>query len=240
VRESIRRSDPIPDVPRAPVQQLRRWIAASIRSAPDRRVPTLRTLRRSATSRVEELDGAEVLDLARGMLGPEAGVPRWVTYELVHHHPPAMRLLNAEVLVELGRGMASWGEVDAFACYLSGVAWREGGITDREVARWAASEDRWWRRAAVVSTVPLNLKSRGGTGDPDRTLAMCERVKGDRDDMVVKAVSWALRALAMQAPARVRAYLESSGDALAPRVRREVQNKLSTGLKNPRTVRDRA
>ena len=209
-------------------------------SAPDRRVPTLRALRREVTGRVKELGGAEVLDLARALLQPETGVPRWFTYELVHHHPPAMGFLDAGTLAELGRGMASWGEVDAFACHLSGVAWREGGITDVEIARWADSRDRWWRRAAVVSTVPLNLKSRGGTGDPDRTLALCERVKEDRDDMVVKAVSWALRALAVRDPVRVRAYLETSGDALAPRVRREVGNKLSTGLKNPKPGRSGA
>ena len=222
-----------------PLQQIRAEIIEAVRSSPDRRVPTLREIRMSASRRAKDLDGAAVLELARSLLPPDAGVPRWFTYEIVHHHPAAMRRLDVDAVVELGRGMASWGEVDAFACYLSGVAWREGRITDAEMARWAASEDRWWRRAAVVSTVPLNLKSRGGRGDADRTLAMCDRVQGDRDDMVVKAVSWALRALAVREPDRVGAYLESSGEALAPRVRREVAAKLSTGVKDPRKRRRR-
>ncbi len=219
---------------------LRGEIAEAVRSAPDRRVPTLRTIRRGMSERLKDLGGGDVIELARMLLEPETGVPRWFTYELVHHHAPAMGLLNAEVLTGLGRGMASWGEVDAFACYLSGVAWREGRIHDAEIGRWADSEDRWWRRAAVVSTVPLNLRSRGGTGDAERTLAMCERVKADRDDMVVKAVSWALRALAVRDPAGVRAYLETLGEALAPRVRREVANKLATGVKDPGRARGRA
>jgi 3-methyladenine DNA glycosylase AlkD len=58
-------------------------------------------------------------------------------------------------------------------------------------------------------------------------------LSGDRDDMVVKALSWALRALAVRDPDAVRAFLVEYEDRLAPRVLREVRNKLSTGLKNP-------
>ena len=99
---------------------------------------------------------------------------------------------------------------------------------------WARSKDRWWRRAALVSTVPLNNKTRGGQGDAARTLAVCAMLVEDRDDMVVKALSWALRELARRDPKSVRAFLAEHKDTLAARVLREVRNKLNTGLKNPR------
>ena len=41
----------------------------------------------------------------------------------------------------------------------------------------------------------LNLKARGGTGDVARTLPVCRMLAEDGDDMVVKALSWALRAV---------------------------------------------
>ncbi len=47
----------------------------------------------------------------------------------------------------------------------------------------------------MVSTVALNLKSRGGTGDTPRTLHVCEQVVDDHHDMIRKALSWALREL---------------------------------------------
>lgn len=211
---------------------LLRDISGRIESAPDRRVPTLRRIRRKASKRLQHLTGREVLDLAREMLRSADDVPRWFVYEMVHHHEPAMASLDAGVLADVGQGMHAWGEVDAFACYLSGVAWRECQITDEDVMAWADSDDRWWRRVAVVSTVPLNVKARGGSGDAARTLAICDRLRADRDDMVVKAVSWALRALAQREPAAVRRYLDAAGDALAPKVRREVRNKLETGRKS--------
>jgi 3-methyladenine DNA glycosylase AlkD len=80
--------------------------------------------------------------------------------------------------------------------------------------------------------VPLNLRSRGGTGDTNRTLDICRRLVADRDDMVVKALSWALRQLVVWDPDAVRSFLEADDGVLAPRVRREVRNKLETGRKN--------
>jgi 3-methyladenine DNA glycosylase AlkD len=161
-------------------------------------------------------------------------VPRFVAYELISSHRGALASLNARQLAKLAAGMDNWGDVDAFACFLSGPAWRERQIADDVVYRWARSDNRWWRRAALVSTVPLNNKTRGGAGDAERTLAICRLLLKDKDDMVVKAMSWALRELAKRDPERVSEFLRGNEGVLAARVVREVRNKLRTGLKNPR------
>lgn len=162
---------------------------------------------------------------------------RWVAYELVKNHPPSRDAITASEVERLGDGISSWGAVDCFGCYISGPAWRDGHISDARVHRWARSQDRWWRRAALVSTVPLNVRAQGGRGDSARTFAVCELLLDDRDDMVVKALSWALRALAVRDPAAVERFLEQYRDRLASRIKREVQSKLVTGLKNPRAAR---
>ena len=141
--------------------------------------------------------------------------------------------LDAKKLERLGKGIDNWAAVDTFACYLAGPAWRERQVADKLIHGWARSPDRWWRRAALVSTVALNNKARGGSGDAQRTLKVCEMLVNDRDDMVVKAMSWALRELAKRDQAAVRDFLRDHEKFLAPRVIREVNNKLRTGLKNP-------
>jgi len=50
----------------------------------------------------------------------------------------------------------------------------------------------------------------------------------------VKAISWSLRELSRRDPDSVRAFLLEYKGMLAPRVVREVNTKLTTGLKNPR------
>jgi 3-methyladenine DNA glycosylase AlkD len=157
-----------------------------------------------------------------------------LAYEIIASHREALARLRTVDLRRLGHGADSWGDVDTFACYVAGPAWRERQVADAEIARWARSSDRWWRRAAVVSTVPLNSRARGGSGDSSRTLAICRLALDDRDPMVVKALSWALRELVKRSPADVEAFLDQHGARVPALVRREVRSKLRTGLKTPR------
>jgi 3-methyladenine DNA glycosylase AlkD len=83
-----------------------------------------------------------------------------------------------------------------------------------------------------VSTVALNLKSRGGEGDTDRTLAVCRKVVDDRHDMIVKALSWALRSLVRFDREAVSEFIDQYRNTLANRVIREVEHKLVHGTKN--------
>lgn len=193
----------------------------------------LRNVRRSFSKQLSKAPPEFVVKLATKLvLG--GVVPRFLAYEVVLHHKAALASLNAKSLETLGRGNDTWDKVDAFACYLSGPAWRERQVLDALIKRWARSANRWWRRSAVVSTVPLNNKARGGTGDTKRTLLICAMLIVDRDDMVVKAVSWALRELSKRDPDSVRQFLQQHDGRLAARVVREVNNKLQSGLKNPR------
>jgi 3-methyladenine DNA glycosylase AlkD len=201
-----------------------------IRALPGRGVEPVRRVRREYSKRLRAVPAGKVVALALALVEWH----RWVGYELLYHHPGGLATLGVDEVERLGRGMDDWGSVDAFGCYVSGPAWRQGRIPDAVVRGWAASPDRWWRRAALVSTVPLNLRSRGGTGDTGRTLDICRRLVSDRDDVVVKALSWALRALVVWDAEAVREFLDANDGVLAARVRREVRSKLDTGLKHPR------
>lgn len=193
---------------------------------------TLRAVRRGFNRRLRGASAEQVLALAEALLATGSRRNRWFAYELIHDHKPALHSLDAARLEQLGEGMATWDQVDTFAPYLSGVAWRRGQIGDETIHRWAASPDRWWRRAALVSTVALNIKARDDRGDVPRTLAVCELLLDDRDDMVVKALSWALRSAVEHDRAAVESFVDAHEARLAARVKREVRNKLETGRKN--------
>lgn len=178
--------------------------------------------------------GDAVIALALELVRSEDANARWVAYELVLHHPAARGEITSRNVEGLGKGINSWSAADCFGCCISGPAWRDGRINDALIRRWAGSPDRWWRRAALVSTIPLNVRSQGGRGDMKRTLAVCELLIDDRDDMIIKALSWALRALLVRDRRAVSGFLERHENRLAALAKREVRNKLATGLKNPR------
>lgn len=157
---------------------------------------------------------------------------RWAASDLINAHPGALEAVRVEEVERLGETMDDWGTVDIFAS-IAGPLWREGRITDETVHAWAASENRWWRRAALVVTVYLNARARGGEGDPDRTIAVCELLAAEQDEMVVKAMSWALRELSKRDRVCVGEFLLDHENELAARVLREVRSQLETGLKNP-------
>jgi 3-methyladenine DNA glycosylase AlkD len=159
---------------------------------------------------------------------------RWIAYELIRYHPTAFRQVGPAELEEFGQGIHSWDTVDTFARTLAGPAWLRGQVADELIHRWAHSPDLWWRRAALVSTVALNMRSQGGSGDIPRTLSVCRLLVTDQEDMVVKAMSWALRELVVHDPKAVQSFLDKHKQTLNARIKREVGNKLRTGLKYPR------
>lgn len=194
----------------------------------------MRAVRRRHSRRLGSATPELVHGVARELRGRHGH--GWVAWELIREHAGAFRAVGAPALRSLGRGIEGWGDVDAFARILAGPAWLRRQVPDALIHGWARSPDRWLRRAALVSTVALNQKSDGGAGDPRRTLRVCRGLVGDRDDMVEKAMSWALRQLSVTHPEEVRRFLDQHGQALAARVRREVDHKLRTGLKSPRRI----
>ncbi|MDF1574872.1 MAG: DNA alkylation repair protein [Bacteroidales bacterium] len=140
--------------------------------------------------------------------------------------------LEYQDLEALGRNLDNWASVDHYTVGIFGVLWGRGVVQDHHIEALLESKNFWERRMAVVSSVPLNLKSRGGKGDTPRTISVCERVVDDHHDMIQKALSWVLRELSKRDRDAVSSFLERNEKRLANRVLREVNHKLDFGTKN--------
>jgi 3-methyladenine DNA glycosylase AlkD len=217
----------------AGVSRVVREIRSDLKRHGEGTVGAVRLVRRKWSKALEQEPAGLVMDVVMALANGAAWPERLVAFELLESHPGAFGMLNASCVTALAEGFADWASVDHFGVTVAGPAWREGLIPDAAVHDWTKSDDRWRRRLALVSTVRLNTPARGRTGDAARTLAVCRKLIADRDDMVVKAMSWALRELAKRDPAAVKRFLKEEGGELAARVKREVTNKLTTGLKNP-------
>jgi len=156
-----------------------------------------------------------------------------IGYELIGKNKQLITHIQKDDLHSLNYRLDNWASVDTFGVYVYGKAWRLNIIDNEELLRKTHHEDFWQRRLAVVSTVALNQKSNGGEGDVHRTLIICKEVVEDYQDLVVKALSWALRELSKREPLAVLEFVERYENILHRRVLREVNNKLTTGHKNP-------
>jgi 3-methyladenine DNA glycosylase AlkD len=190
-----------------------------------RDTPSVRAVRRRWSAQLKSASAADVLDLARAYEAAAGQGGKWVAYELIRFHRGAFAAVGEVQIADFAGRVDSWGGVDGLGTILAGPAWAAGRIPDALVDRWAASPDQWLRRLALVATV-------GGRIEAARTLPLCRRLATDRDDMVEKALSWALRVLSQQDRPAVEAFMGEADAELPARVRREVRHKLETGLKS--------
>ena len=151
---------------------------------------------------------------------------------VLHEQSAYRRQLHLDDLERWLRGLSGWAEIDS-TC--------QSGWSNQEVLRrwqlWDAYLERFaedaapsLRRAGLVLLVfPLR-----GTDDPrlrERAFANIERLKGEKDVLITKAISWLLRTLLRHHAAEVRAYLDSQ-EATLPRIAvRETRKKMETGKK---------
>lgn len=146
-------------------------------------------------------------------------------------HPLRRRLDLAHLRGWLAQ-QAGWAEVDT-TCQSS---W-----TDKEVlARWgewdpfldelSQAGNISLRRASLVLLV-TPLRHNADARLTQRSLANVQRLQGERDRMITKAVSWVLRSMVAEQPETVRSYLDAHGGELQATVVREVRKKLETGRK---------
>ncbi len=196
------------------------------------RVPDLRVISKALIKQHREAPPAQVKALVFALGDEGSFEARQVGHELLAGNRAALASLTRDELLALSRGMDNWATVDMWGEMILGVSWLRGCVDDALIMALAGSADRWERRAALVATVALNKKARGGKGDAPRTLPICRALAADKDDMVVKALSWALRELLEWEPGVVRGFMLEHDAVLASRVKREVGNKLRTGKKS--------
>jgi 3-methyladenine DNA glycosylase AlkD len=224
-------SEPSPAM-RSPTtaNQLVTEVEREILSARSSTTPLLRAIRKDISKQIKFLDRRIIVEAALALIARNR-VHRFVPYELVQKHPATMAGITWKEVELLGAGMESWSEVDSFGYSISGPAWATNRVSDAKVKAWAKSPDRWWRRAALVSTIALNRRPPAQHATK-RTLEICRTLISDRDDMVVKAMSWALRRLSTVDSEAVRGFVSQHKGQIAGLIVREVTRKLETGRKN--------
>ncbi|MCP4309756.1 MAG: DNA alkylation repair protein [Bacteroidetes bacterium] len=174
----------------------------------------------------------EWIELCKALVKQDIFECQVVAYEMIGRDKKLLNVLTYEDLTALWRNLDNWASVDHFTVGIYGVLWGRGVVKDHHIEKHLKSGNFWDRRVAVVSTVALNLKSRGGRGDTPRTLSVCERVVDERNPMIWKALSWALRELSKSDREAVEVFLEKHGTRMSKQVVREVRHKLDYGTKN--------
>ncbi|NLF03368.1 MAG: DNA alkylation repair protein [Anaerolineales bacterium] len=196
------------------------------------RVPDLRGIARVWQSVHPHVARADLLALLDALWEGRSYEERALAMELLGRYRRWIPTLTPAQLDRWRRQLDNWGLTDGLGTAIMGP-WIMADPPARlpYLDALIASEAVWSRRLALVATVPIN-RGRASLPIPDLTLALVDRVQAERDPMITKAVSWALRELTKRHPEQVAAYVAANRERLPAFVVREVGNKLRTGRKN--------
>jgi 3-methyladenine DNA glycosylase AlkD len=104
---------------------------------------------------------------------------------------------------------SNWATTDAICGFLIGPLIVVHPSLAPRVAAWSAHRNRWVRRASAVSLIPLIRKREG----LDLAYTVAQRLRGDREDLIQKAVGWMLREAGKVDAPRLERYLRQQGAA---------------------------
>jgi len=195
-------------------------------------VPNLKIVLKELKNQTKSFELKEKLDLIKRLIDEDVFELQQIAFEYLQTQKNLYKSLTEEYIESIEKNLDNWISVDYFGAIVVGCAWRENFVSTTKVKRYLESEDYWIRRIAIVSTVSLNQKARGGIGDSERTIEICRLVVDDHEEMIVKALSWALRELAKIDKGPVIEFVNEYENRLHKKVLREVKSKLETGLKN--------
>jgi 3-methyladenine DNA glycosylase AlkD len=131
---------------------------------------------------------------------------RLAAVEVLTASTPRLSSADAAWLEELLRTCRTWALLDPLVIGVVGVLLeRDPADWDPVVRGWATDEDHWVRRAALLAHLPT---LRRGEGDWDRFTELADRMLGEREFFVRKAIGWVLRETARKRPQLVAEWLE--------------------------------
>ncbi|GAA0664802.1 DNA alkylation repair protein [Kitasatospora atroaurantiaca] len=186
-------------------------------------VPALRTAVTAARRSLAPLSRQDTLALA-ALLWPD-GVHdhRLAAVELLCQGADKLTPADLALVGRLVRESRTWALVDPLAVHAAGrIVLADPAACGPVLDGWAADQDFWIRRAALLALLP---GIRTGSPDLERLDRYADALLEDREFFIRKATGWVLREISRSDPAFVRAWVEPrltriSGVTLREAVRR--------------------
>lgn len=114
----------------------------------------------------------------------------------------ADRLKIAKFYLKNLKRVNNWDLVDLSAHRILGQAILEKILSEKILDKLAGSRNMWERRVAIIATM-----STIGAGQYDATLRIAKKLLGDKEDLMHKAVGWALREIWKRDPKHCEQFL---------------------------------
>ena len=167
-------------------------------------VPAVRAVAEDAARRHPRMERDELIAVADALWSAPAHERRLVTIELLRLHGGRLGAADVPLLERLLRESRTWALVDPLATSVVGPLVERLPELGAALDRWAADDDFWVRRGALLALLP---GLRRGEGDFERFSRYADAMLDEREFFVRKAIGWVLRETAKKQPDLVYQWL---------------------------------
>ena len=123
--------------------------------------------------------------------------------------------------------LSNWAITDHLTTHMISECIKDEPKLTEALIKWTSSDNRWRRRAAAVTMVPI---ARKGLMLED-VYRIAEPLMTDEDDMVQKGVGWMLKEASREYPREIHEYLTRWKPESPALILRYASEKLPSGLK---------
>lgn len=188
------------------------------------RVPVVRAIMRRMLRDGPAGDHEELVSLAEALWGVPVHERRVAAAELLAAAADRLGPGDVPLVERLLRESRTWALVDVLAPRVMGPIFERFSELGTVLDRWAADDDYWVRRAALLT---LLIPLRRGEGDFERFTRYADSMIGDSEFFVRKAIGWVLRETGKKRPDPVFDWVLPRADRLSAVTLREAIKPLS-------------
>jgi 3-methyladenine DNA glycosylase AlkD len=171
-------------------------------------------------------DRGELLTLVDALWARPVHECRRAAVELLERDVGLLEAGDLALIERLLRESRTWALVDDLAANVAGPLVERRPELESTLDRWAADDDFWIRRSALLANL---LALRRGEGDFERFGRYADAMLEEKEFFIRKAIGWVLRDTARKRPDLVFAWLEPRAGRASGVTVREAVKPLSEG-----------
>jgi 3-methyladenine DNA glycosylase AlkD len=167
-------------------------------------VPVIRSVTKNVSRRHSDIEHDDLIALVTALWNVPVHDRRMAAVELLTLYKTRLLPADIDILERLLRESQTWALVDALAASVVGALVEGYPPLAATLDRWAADDDFWIRRSALLALLP---GLRRGAGDFDRFARYADGMLDEKEFFIRKAIGWVLRETAKKRPTLVFEWL---------------------------------
>jgi 3-methyladenine DNA glycosylase AlkD len=144
-----------------------------------------------------DLDRKSVVWLSESLWASQYHDEKRLALRIFQCYPEYLDLSLMPMFEAMLMDSPTWDLVDDISIHLVGAVLEKDGKARGHLERWSGSENFWMRRASLISQI---LLLRRGSGDKALFFRCAEKMTGDKEFFIRKAIGWGIREMSKADP----------------------------------------